>query len=43
MTPREIVKEKVLGFEEIHPVPYYILIDDDAGRRLDGHYGGRRW
>jgi len=43
MTPREIIREKVFGFEEIHPIPYHILIDDDVGTRLDAHYGGSGW
>ncbi|HDZ21968.1 hypothetical protein LCGC14_0238570 [marine sediment metagenome] len=43
MTPREIVQEKVFGFEEIHPVPYYIGIDGSVQERLDGHYGGAEW
>jgi len=43
MTPREIVKEKVFGFEEIRPVPYRILIDGEVCERLDAHYGNQTW
>jgi len=43
MTPREIVKEKVFGFQEIHPVPYHMWIDPDVQKRLDEHYGGPQW
>jgi len=43
MTPREIVQNKVFGFEEVRPVPYHMWIEDDVRRRLDAHYGGPQW
>ena len=43
MTPREIVQNKVFGFEEVHPVPYNISIYPSVSERLDAHYDGRQW
>ena len=33
MTPRELIKEKVFGFEKIRPVPYHMWIDPEVRRQ----------
>ena len=43
MTIREIVRDKVFGFEEVRPVPYHMWLDPDVRNRLNEHYGSEAW